>query len=100
MKFSSAIFAAGLPVLLCTQASAQPMQQQQQAPGDMQVEQQACQDDVYALCGQAIPDQNRIASCLRQNWSKVSPRCRSVMASYGKRHNGNTGHNGSSTERD
>jgi len=91
MKFSSTVFAAGL--LLGTQAPAQQVQQ----PGDMQIEQQACQDDVYALCGQAIPDQDRIASCLRKQWSKVSPRCRSVMASYGKRHNGR---NGSSPDRD
>ena len=94
MKFSSTVFAAGL--LLGTPALAQ-QQQQQQTPQDMQVEQQACQDDVYALCGQAIPDQDRIASCLRKQWSKVSPRCRSVMASYGKRHNGR---NGSSPDRD
>ncbi len=84
MKFICAVF-AGL-LLVCTQAQAQQMQQQQQAPQDMQVEQQACQDDVYALCGQAIPDQNRIARCLRRQWAKVSPRCRSVMASYSKRH--------------
>ena len=81
MKFISPVFAAAL--LAGTPALAQ---QQQQASGDMQVEQQACQNDVYALCGQAIPDQNRIARCLRQQWAKVSPRCRSVMASYSKRH--------------
>jgi hypothetical protein len=56
----------------------------QQQPGQQQ-QQMACEGDVYALCGQAIPDQTRIVACLRANWSKVSKSCRAVMANYGKR---------------
>jgi hypothetical protein len=86
MKFvSAAIAGAALLAAFSTPALAQ---QQMQNGDPMQVEQQACEGDVYALCGEAIPDQKRIETCLRAKWSKVSHKCRSVMASYGKRHNG------------
>ncbi len=52
---------------------------------DMQAGQQACGNDVFALCQQDIPDQGRIAACLRKNFSRVSPTCRAFMASYGKK---------------
>lgn len=48
--------------------------------------QQACEADVYKLCGQAIPDQDRIVACLRKRWSSVSKPCREAMADYGKHH--------------
>jgi hypothetical protein len=89
MKFTSAIFAGALVLAASTPVLAQQQQQQQQqAPNGMQAEQQACEGDVYKLCGQAIPDQTRIEKCLRKKWSKVSQNCRKTMASYGKRHNG------------
>jgi hypothetical protein len=52
---------------------------------DQAAGQQACGNDVFALCGQAIPDQGRIAACLRAKFSRVSPTCRAYMASYGKK---------------
>lgn len=60
--------------LSCTQALAQS-----QAEG-----QQACGNDAFALCSDAIPDANRVAACLRRNFSRVSAPCRHFMASYGK----------------
>jgi hypothetical protein len=48
--------------------------------------QQACGNDAFALCQDAIPDTNRIAACLRKNFSHVSAPCRQYMASYGKSH--------------
>jgi hypothetical protein len=53
---------------------------------DMQAEQQACEADVYALCGEFIPDADRITACLRSHWKDVSQSCRAVMASYGRDH--------------
>jgi len=84
MKFTSAVMAGALLAAAMSTAAAAQQQQQQ----NMQVEQQACEGDVYALCGEAIPDQKRIEKCLRKNWSKVSHKCRKVMASYNKRHGG------------
>ena len=88
MKFTPAIFAA---VVLTAAFAASAGAQQQQPDNNMQVEQLACQDDVYALCGEAIPDQQRIEKCLRKNLSKVSHKCRDVMASFRKRHRGHRG---------
>jgi len=51
---------------------------------DQAAGQQACGNDVFAICQQAIPDQSRIAACLRANFSRVSPACRAYMASYGR----------------
>ncbi|MEJ2375948.1 MAG: hypothetical protein P8Y71_11200 [Pseudolabrys sp.] len=85
MKLTSGIIAGALLVASIWPGFAQ--QQPQQRADHMRVEQQVCESDVYALCGQAIPDQNRIEKCLRRKWSNVSYRCRSAMASYGRRHN-------------
>jgi hypothetical protein len=41
----------------------------------------ACTPDVWRLCGDQIPDVNRIVSCLRQNTPQLSPPCRAVFDS-------------------
>ena len=51
-----------------------------------QAGQQACGNDVFAMCGDAIPDRGRIEACLRRNYSRVSATCRHFMASYGRSH--------------
>jgi hypothetical protein len=44
-------------------------------------EQQAnCQDDAMRLCGQFVPDVNRITSCMVAKRRLVSARCRATMA--------------------
>jgi hypothetical protein len=44
-------------------------------------EQQAnCQDDAMRLCGQFVPDVNRITSCMIAKRRLVSARCRATMA--------------------
>lgn len=53
--------------------------------GQLQVEQQACQNDVYALCAEDVPDHDRIAACLKRHWSKISRECRAVMRDHGRR---------------
>ena len=80
MKFRLAIIAALLLTVPATYAFAQK---------DLQAEtdgQQACEGDVYNLCGDAIPDQDKIVACLRKHWSKVSKECRTVMIHYNKNH--------------
>jgi hypothetical protein len=44
-------------------------------------QQMACTPDVWRLCGDQIPDVNRIVACLRQNTPQLSPNCRSVFES-------------------
>jgi len=58
-----------------------PARAQSEADG-----QQACGNDAFSLCGDAIPDRGRIEACLRRNYSRVSATCRRYMASYGRTH--------------
>jgi hypothetical protein len=57
-----------------------PAFSQQQYPGSME-QQLACTPDVFRLCGEQIPDVNRIVACLRQNTPQLSGRCRAVFDS-------------------
>jgi hypothetical protein len=44
-----------------------------------QEEQMACQDDAFRLCGQAIPDEQRVKACLIANMRRLSPSCRRMF---------------------
>jgi hypothetical protein len=54
------------------------------APAESQDEQQACMNDAFSVCGNAIPDRDRVAACLAQNINKISSACRTVMLRYSK----------------
>ena len=47
-----------------------------------QEEQQACMNDAFSVCGHAIPDRDRVAGCLAENFSRISVACRTVMQRY------------------
>ena len=68
-----------LAALMLAVAASPAMAQSQEA-------QQACEGDVYDLCGDKIPDRDAIEACLRKKFSKVSKECRHFMATYGKKH--------------
>ena len=42
-------------------------------------QQMACTGDVWRLCGDRIPDVNRIVACLRANTPQLSEPCRAVF---------------------
>src|SRR5262245_2168336 len=42
-------------------------------------QQAACQNDAMRLCGQFVPDVQRITTCMVQMRRYVSPRCRATM---------------------
>jgi hypothetical protein len=44
-------------------------------------QQLACTPDVWRLCGDQVPDVNRIVACLRQNTPQLSDGCRVVFES-------------------
>ena len=75
-----------MPLVLLTINIPARTQEASAVAQDGQEAQQACEGDVYALCGEAIPDRDRIVTCLRSHWNEVSKECRAIMASYGKRH--------------
>ena len=52
------------------------------ARADQQQDQQACMNDAMTVCGQFIPDRERVAACLITNRSKVSAACRSALAHF------------------
>ena len=49
-----------------------------------QDEQQACMNDAFSVCGDAIPDRDRVAACLAQNINRISAPCRTVMLRYSR----------------
>ncbi len=77
MKSHITILAALMLAIVATTALADDAEQ-------MQEEQQACGTDAYTFCGDAIPDQNRIAACLKKHWSEISPECRTAMNNHGR----------------
>jgi hypothetical protein len=46
-------------------------------------QQQACTPDVWRLCGDQIPNVNRIVACLQRNTPNLSGACRAVIQSGG-----------------
>lgn len=42
-------------------------------------EREACTPDVFRLCGQYVPDADRIAACLRNNGPRLSRACYDVF---------------------
>jgi hypothetical protein len=52
------------------------------AAAETQEEQQACTNDAFNVCGDFIPDRERVAACLAHNINRISPACRTVMQRY------------------
>jgi hypothetical protein len=49
---------------------------------DSQDDQQACMSDAFAVCGQFIPDRERVGSCLFANQHSISPACRAAIQRF------------------
>jgi hypothetical protein len=43
-------------------------------------QQQACQPDAMRLCGEFVPDVERITACMIKNRIRLSPPCRAVFS--------------------
>ena len=55
------------------------------ASADEQGGSSACMQYAFSICGQFIPDRERVAACLISNSSRVSPECRSALSHFNKR---------------
>jgi hypothetical protein len=42
----------------------------------------ACMSDAMTVCGQFIPDRERVARCLMANRNRVSPACRVALKHF------------------
>ena len=51
---------------------------------DAQEDQSACMNDAMTVCGQFIPDRERVAACLIDNRSHISAACRTALARFNK----------------
>jgi hypothetical protein len=49
---------------------------------DAQQDQDACMMDAQTVCGQFIPDRERVAHCLMTNRSRISPACREAIKHF------------------
>ncbi len=49
---------------------------------DGQRDQQACMADAMTVCGQFIPDRERVATCLISNRSLISVTCRMALTHF------------------
>lgn len=52
------------------------------ALADPQQDQQACMNDAMTICGQFIPDRDRVGMCLYTNLSRISPACQEAMKRF------------------
>jgi hypothetical protein len=52
------------------------------AKADEQSDQQACMSDALTICGQFVPDRDKVGACLYSNRSHISPACRTAMQRY------------------
>ena len=57
-------------------------QAQQDQKQDQYQDQDACMGDAQTICGQFIPDRERVAHCLMANRSRVKPRCREALKHF------------------
>ena len=52
----------------------------QSARAETPEERQACTDDAFQHCGDAIPDRDRVYHCLVRKVKTISPACRKVIS--------------------
>jgi hypothetical protein len=52
------------------------------ARADEQSDQQACMGDAMSICGQFIPDRERVGACLFSNRARISPACRVAIQRF------------------
>ena len=70
--YRSAICQSGLMLAIALSASLLPAAADAYTPE----QQQACTPDAFRLCGDAIPDVDRVTVCMIRNRSQLSPGCR------------------------
>jgi hypothetical protein len=58
------------------------VQQDQKQGQDQYQDQDACMGDAQTICGQFIPDRERVAQCLMANRNRVKPRCREALKHF------------------
>ena len=76
MRITLATAVTALTLLLPTLASAEIT-----TDTVRQRAEQACYDDVNRLCGDAIPDEDKIKACMKVHRAQLNPKCRAIFDS-------------------
>jgi hypothetical protein len=85
MKIRSALTLALLSTAVATTgAMAQDWQNQrhQRDPQQDQQNQDACMNDAMTICGQFVPDREKVAACLLSNKHRISVACRTMLSHW------------------
>jgi hypothetical protein len=65
-----------------TQSQETQTQNSQARYSESQADRGACMADAFTVCGQFIPDRERVGDCLVANASRVSPACREAIKRF------------------
>ena len=82
MRYHNTLLSLGGAVLMTavTFASHSALAQAPAAPqADRAAQEAACSGDATRFCGEVIPDEQKIAACLRANRTKISPACQAML---------------------
>jgi hypothetical protein len=85
MKIRSVLTLALLSTAVATTtATAQDSQRSryQQNQQQEQQNQDACMGDAMTICGQFVPDREKVAACLLSNKHRLSAACRSMLSHW------------------
>ena len=75
-----ALLTIGVATVAAQQVQAQTQTQTRATPqADRAAQEAACGGDATRLCGPVIPDEQKIAACLRANRAQVSPACQAML---------------------
>lgn len=81
-RFAPIALLSTLTLATLVQASAPALAQSPVQPrpsSNRAAEEAACSGDATRFCGPEIPDEQRIAACLRANRDKISQACRALL---------------------
>jgi hypothetical protein len=85
MKIRSVLTLALLSTAVATTASMAQDWQNSRYQRNQQQEQQiqeACIGDALTICGQFVPDREKVAACLLSNKNRISAPCRAMLAHW------------------
>jgi hypothetical protein len=78
IRFALAIVTACIALAPATVRSQDSQSQYPQSQEDRG----ACMADAFLVCGQFIPDRERVAACLIDNASRISPSCAEAIKRF------------------
>jgi hypothetical protein len=85
MRIRSVLTLALLSTAVATTAAVAQDSQSPRYQRNQQYEQQnqdACMNDAMTICGQFVPDREKVAACLLSNKRRISPACRIALSHW------------------